>query len=155
MANIAQTVNVLQAMVLTDGPKMLLTPTYHVFEMYSVHQDATLVPAELTCADYELDGQKIPGISASCSKAKDGKLNLTLSNVNPATSAALAVELGGAGGRVTAARVLTADTMQAHNTFEKADAVKPAPFTAFKADGGVVTVELPAKSLVVLEIALD
>ena len=60
MANIAQTVNVLQAMILTDKAKILLTPTYHVFEMYSVHHDATLLPADLTCEDYRFGQQQIP-----------------------------------------------------------------------------------------------
>ena len=103
MANIAQTVNVLQAMILTDKEKMLLTPTYHVFEMYKVHQDATLLPAELTCADYRFGQQEIPGLSVSASRDKAGKIHVTLCNLNPNAPAEVACELEGARPRLSAA----------------------------------------------------
>ena len=86
MANIAQTVNVLQAMILTDKEKMLLTPTYHVFEMYSVHHDATLLPSDLTCEDYQLGEQTIPALNVSASRDKAGKIHVTLCNLDPNTA---------------------------------------------------------------------
>src|SRR5690606_16205400 len=64
MANLAQTINVLQAVILTEGEKMLLTPTYHVMEMYKVHQDAQLIPLHIKCGDYTFGDEKIPAISA-------------------------------------------------------------------------------------------
>ena len=84
MANIAQTVNVLQAMILTDKEKMLLTPTYHVFEMYKVHQDATFLPVELQSPDYTFGTEKIPMVSASATRAADGSaVHLSLANTSP------------------------------------------------------------------------
>ena len=83
MANIAQMINVLQAMILTDKEKMIVTPTYWVFEMYTVHQDATLLPSELQSADYEFGDKTIPAVSASASRDKDGKIHVTLCNLNP------------------------------------------------------------------------
>jgi alpha-N-arabinofuranosidase len=86
MANIAQTVNVLQAMILTDKEKMILTPTYHVFDLYRVHQDAVLLPIELRIEDYEHGGKKLPALSVSSSQAQDGSLNLSIVNAHPKTS---------------------------------------------------------------------
>lgn len=152
MANIAQTINVLQAMALTDGPKMLLTPTYHVFEMYTVHHDARRLPGQLQCADYEFDGAKIPGLQVSASKDKAGKIHVTLCNLNPNQPAQLACELKGAKARPISGRVLTAPQMTAHNTFDAPETVKPAPFSAFQATDAGFTTTLPAKSVVVLEL---
>jgi alpha-N-arabinofuranosidase len=83
MANIAQTVNVLQAVILTNETSIVRTPTYHVFDLYQPHKEATLIPYALECADYEQDDQSIPTLSVSCSKSEDGKLNITLVNVDP------------------------------------------------------------------------
>jgi alpha-N-arabinofuranosidase len=152
MANIAQTINVLQAMILTDKARMLLTPTFHVFEMYSVHQDATLLPSELTCADYKFGSQKIVGLSASASRDKAGKVHITLCNLNPNSSAELKCDLLGAKARSVSGRVLTANEMQAHNTFDAPESIKPAEFKDVKLTGEGLTATLPAKSVVVLEI---
>jgi alpha-L-arabinofuranosidase len=152
MANIAQTINVLQAMILTDKEKMLLTPTYHVFEMYAVHQDATLLPIEVQSADYAFGPDKIPAVNVSASKDKAGKIHLTLCNLNPNAVAEVTCEVQGAKAGRISGRVLTAATIQAHNTFENPDAVKPAGFTDFKAREGGFAVNLPAKSVVALEI---
>ena len=83
MANLAQMINVLQAVILTDKEKMLVTPTYHVFEMFTAHHDATLLPTDLTCADYAFASNKIPGLSASASRDKAGRMHVTLCNLNP------------------------------------------------------------------------
>jgi alpha-N-arabinofuranosidase len=152
MANIAQTVNVLQSMILTENEKMLLTPTYHVFEMYTVHQDATLLPSELTCADYALDTDKIPGLSASASRDKAGQVHVTLCNLNPNAAADLDCKLEGMKPSRVAGRVLTAPEMQAHNTFNQPDSVHPMGFTDFKQSDGGFSVRLPAKSVIVLSI---
>jgi alpha-N-arabinofuranosidase len=152
MANIAQTINVLQAMILTQGEKMILTPTYHVFDLYSVHHDATLLPAELQCVDYALAQEKIPGLSASASKDRDGRIHVSLCNLNPHAAAELTCELRGAKAAGLTGRVLTAEAMQAHNTFDDPLAVMPAQFTAFKVTDGGFTASIPAKSVVVLEV---
>ena len=152
MANIAQTVNVLQAMILTKEEKMVLTPTYHVFEMYKVHQDATMLPVELQCGDYQLGDEKIPSINVSASKDKSGKIHITLCNLNPTKSAELVCELQGARPSSISGRALTAGTMNAHNTFDNPEAVQPDAFDKFDFEGNILTVTLPSKSVVLLGI---
>jgi alpha-N-arabinofuranosidase len=152
MANIAQTVNVLQAMILTEGEKMLLTPTYHVFEMYTVHHDATLLPIELNCTDYVFGEDKIPSLNVSASKDRDGKIHITICNLDPENPAKLECELRGTKGKKVMARALTNENINAHNTFEKPDGVKPAVFNDAKIEGGILKTTLPAKSVVVFEI---
>jgi len=152
IANIAQMINVLQAMILTDKEKMLLTPTYHVFEMFNVNQGAKLLPTELTSPDYALDGQKIPAISASASRGPDGTVHLSLANTDPNRAVALACTLDGMTAKSVAGRVLTAPALNAHNTFSAPESVKPGPFAGAKLDGGKLSVELPAKSVVVLDL---
>ena len=83
MANLAQTVNVLQSLILTDKDKMLLTPTYHIFDLYKVHQDAKYLPVKLNSPDYELDGKKIPAVSISASQDASGKIHISLVNLDP------------------------------------------------------------------------
>ena len=152
MANIAQMINVLQAMILTDNEKMTVTPSYWVFEMDAVHHDATLLPSELQSVDYAFDGKTIPAVSASASRDQTGKIHVTLCNLNPNQSVEVPCELQGARARIISGRILTAPDMNAHNTFDQPDAVKPAEFNAFKVtDNGFVTT-LPAKSVVVLEV---
>lgn len=152
MANIAQTINVLQAMILTDKNKMILTPTYHVYEMYTVHHDARLLPADLTCADYEFNNAKVPGLNVSASRDQADKIHVSLSNLNPNTPAELTCELQGAKARNLSGRILTAPAMNAHNTFAQPDAVRPATFDGAKLTDTGFTATLPAKSVVVLEI---
>ncbi len=152
MANIAQMINVLQAMILTDNEKMTVTPSYWVFEMDTVHHDATLLPSELQSVDYAFGDKKIPAVSASASRDQTGKIHVTLCNLNPNQSVEVPCELQGAKAWKISGRILTAPEMNAHNTFDQPDAVKPAEFNAFKVtDNGFVTT-LPAKSVVVLEV---
>jgi len=152
MANIAQTINVLQAMILTDGPKMVRTPTFYVYQMFTPHHDATLLPSELTCAEYGCGEDKMPGLSASASRDKAGKIHVTLCNLNPNKPADLVIELVGKKVKPVSACVLTSEAMQDHNTFEHTNTVEPAAFNAFKPTGKGLIVALPAKSVVVLEL---
>ena len=152
MANIAQMVNVLQSMILTDGAKMILTPTYHVFEMYKVHQDAIFLPVELSTPDYRFGERTVPAVSASASRDKSGRIHLSLVNLDPHHDGQVTAKITGAAAKQITGRVLTAATMDAHNTFDKPEAVTPAPFNAFKLVGEEVAINLPAKSVVVLEI---
>jgi alpha-N-arabinofuranosidase len=154
MANIAQIVNVLQSMILTKGNQLILTPTYHVFKMFTVHQDATFLPSDLICEKYELDKDQIPAISSSSSIDKNGKIHLTLSNLNPKKEIKLDVFLKGkAFSKVNSATVLTAPEFNSVNTFEKPTVIAPAAFKNFKkvADSKL-EVNLPSKSVVVLEL---
>ncbi|HOK66197.1 MAG TPA: alpha-N-arabinofuranosidase [Anaerohalosphaeraceae bacterium] len=152
MANIAQTVNVLQAMILTEGNKMVLTPTYHVFEMYKVHQGGRLLPTELTCEDYGFNNQKVPALHVSASKGKDGAVYVSICNLNPNQPAPLNCNVEGFKIGSATGRVLTAETMQAHNTFEKPNTVKPAPLDGIQVKDGKISLTLPARSVSVLKI---
>jgi alpha-N-arabinofuranosidase len=152
MANIAQTINVLQSMILTEGPKMLLTPTYHVFEMYKVHQDATLLPAHMDCATYEMTNQKIPQLSVSASKSENGTINISLCNLHHGNDADLNCELRGTSASSVSGRILTSSSMSTHNTFKDPDKLVPSAFDGFKLAKNRLVIRLPAKSVAVLEI---
>ncbi len=151
MANIAQTVNVLQALVFTDGPKMVLTPTYWVFEMYKVHQDATLLPATLSCPDYVFEGNKLPALSASASLDKSGAVHISVVNIDPVKNDELTIDLRGRDFSSVSARILTGES-GAYNTFEDPDKVKPAEFKDLKLKKNVLVAKIPAKSVVVIEL---
>jgi alpha-N-arabinofuranosidase len=152
MANIAQTINVLQAMVLTEAEKMLLTPTYHVFEMYTVHHDATLLTTDLQSANYSFGEDGIPALSASASKDASGKIHISICNLDPKKPAKLDCELRGVKAKKVAGRILTAPAMHTHNTFDKPDVVQPTAFSDFTLNGDLLAATLPAKSVVVFEI---
>jgi alpha-N-arabinofuranosidase len=152
MANIAQTINVLQAMILTEEEKMILTPTYHVFEMYKVHHDAKLLPIEFQSIDYEFGDESVPMLDVSASRGKSDKIHLSICNLNPKNSAELACKLQGIEAKKISGRVLTADAMTAHNTFDNPQAVKPTAFDDFSLRDDILTVTLPSKSVTTLEI---
>jgi alpha-N-arabinofuranosidase len=152
-ANIAQMVNVLQAMILTQGDKMLLTPTYHVFEMYTVHHDAVLLPITVQSAGwYTIGADSIPAVSASASRDKAGVMHVTMSNLDPNQARTVSVDVRGARVSGATGRILTGPAMNSYNSFEKPDVVKPAPFTGASVSGSTLTVKLPARSVVVLEL---
>ena len=152
MANIAQTINVLQSVILTEGDKMILTPTYHVFEMYKVHQDATLLPMDLESAEYTYGESSIPQVSASASKNSDGVIHISLCNAHHESSATVDIELRGAAANKVSGRILTSDNMRDHNTFLEPDKVQPSTFDNFKLDEKGLSVTLPPKSVVVLAV---
>lgn len=152
MANIAQVVNVLQAMILTEGDKMIKTPTYHVFKMYSGHQDATYIPVSLSSEAYKVGDIAIPAVSGTAS-TKDGKVNVSLSNTNPHKAIKVTVDLGsGKVKKVNNGVVLTAPAFNAINTFDKADVVAPAAFKNYKLSKNTLEVTLPAMAVVNLEL---
>jgi alpha-L-arabinofuranosidase len=152
MANIAQIVNVLQAVILTDGPKMLLTPTYHVMEMYNVHQDATMLPITLQTADYQFGKEKLPAVSASASKDKNGAIHVSLTNIDANKALEVSINLRGTSASAVSGRVLASGKVQEHNTFDQPEKVKPVNFTGATLKNGVLTVKMPAASVVVLEV---
>lgn len=151
MANIAQTVNVLQAMVLTQNEKMLLTPSYHVFEMYTVHQDATMVPLDLQTERYELADYSVPALSVSASVDASEKLHITLSNASPHKDIVVKVFVRGMKVNRVQGRVLQAGTMNAHNTFENPNAVQPNAFNGAQVCEDGLELVMPKMSVVVLE----
>jgi alpha-N-arabinofuranosidase len=172
MANIAQTVNVLQAMILTDGADMLLTPTYHTFDLYTVHHDAELLDTELTCDQYDapegvpapapqrggfrgrgsMGRRGISSLSASASRDDSGTIHVTVCNLDPSNVKTLNIDLRGVTAKSVTGRVVTAPAINSYNTFDNKEVVKPATFTGASARNGAVTAKLPPRSVVMLEI---
>jgi alpha-N-arabinofuranosidase len=152
MSNIAQTVNVLQAVIFTDGDKMLLTPTYYVFEMYKVHQDAALIPLSFQSPQFEFQGKKIPAVSASASRDKQGKTHITFTNSNPNQDIEITIDLRGGKFAAVSGMVVTAKSLNAHNTFTAPETVKAVPFTGAKLNKDQLTVKLPSKSVVMVAL---
>jgi alpha-N-arabinofuranosidase len=152
MANIAQMVNVLQAIILTDKEKMLLTPTYHVFDMFQVFQGATSLPLQIDSPRYRAGGLSIPAISGSAARGADGKVHVSLVNLDPHHVINLRVALKGLAATAVKATLLTAATMDAHNTFEVPNLVHPVPYTDVTLDSGSLHVNVPAMSILTLEL---
>jgi len=133
---------VLQAMILTKGPQMILTPTYHVFHMFKPFQDATLLPTDL----------QAPGVSVSAARTSTGALAVALVNMDPRADVSVNLSINGAKAKTVKGEILTAAAMDAHNTFESPDAVKPARFNGAALKDSRLSVSLPAKSVVVLSL---
>jgi len=152
MANLAQTVNVLQSVILTDGEKMTVTPTYWVMEMYAVHHDAVRLPLDIRSDLYTLDGRSLPAVSASASRDGSGTIHISLVNIDPGHARDVDVDLRGASVGSVRGRVLASAHMQDHNTFEDPGRVKPADFSGARLDGSHVRVQLPPCSVVVLSL---
>ncbi|MBO4849894.1 MAG: alpha-N-arabinofuranosidase [Prevotella sp.] len=169
MANIAQVVNVLQSMILTDtkGPgHMVLTPTYHVFEMYKPFQEATFIPLDLQCKQMRVrhemnkamdetkdDGfRTLPLISASAARTTGGSTVISLANVSIDKASEVTVNLGNLKAKNVTGRILTSKSVADYNDFDHTDRVKPVPFKDAKLKKDQLTLKLPAKSIVVLEL---
>ena len=152
MANIAQMINVLQALILTDNEKIILTPTYLVYKMYKDFQDATFLSLEITSEKYKHDNDSVDAVSASCAITKDNIIILSLVNVNATKDIAVNCILNGIKPTNIAGEILTAETINAHNTFEEPNTVQIDKFSdvSVKA-GGAISVQLPSKSIVVLK----
>jgi alpha-N-arabinofuranosidase len=153
VANLAQMVNVLQAVILTKEDKMVLTPTYYVFRMFRVHQEAQQLNIDLRCEDYTYGERKIPAISASASVDKAGKIHISVANLNPNKEITLTCPVIGEKFSKVTGEVLTAGAMNAYNSFEKPETVKPSVFSGFKLADGILTITMPSKSVVVLELS--
>jgi alpha-N-arabinofuranosidase len=153
MTAIAQMVNVLQAMILTDGPKMVLTPTYHLFKMYVPFQDATRLPITFDAGTYRFGDVSLPRIDAIAARGKDSKLWIALTNVDPNAPAQIDAQITGIRAQTASGTVLTADRVDAINTYEKPNTVAPRPISA-RVQNGRITLTLPAKSVTVLSVAL-
>ncbi|MCE5326662.1 MAG: alpha-N-arabinofuranosidase [Planctomycetaceae bacterium] len=153
IANIAQTINVLQAVVLTEGKKMILTPTYHVFDMFQVHQDAAALNMAIESDNYVCQDVTVPAVSASASKDAAGKVHVSLCNLDADKAQEISGLVRGADGAKITGTVLTAPAINTCNTFDKPNAVKPQDFDGATLKAGKLTVKLPPRSVVVLEIA--
>src|SRR5690606_36774545 len=150
MANLAQTVNVLQAVILTDKEKMLLTPTYHVMHMYKVHQDNTLLPVNFDSPPYEYQGESLPAISISASRDGDGVVYFSLVNIDANKGHLVELQLGDLGVKALKGKILKSDRLQDFNSFEVPEKIKPIDFKTVQVNNGVALIELPPFSVLVL-----
>lgn len=153
MANIAQMVNVLQAVILTEGEQMLKTPTYHVFDLYRAHFDAALLHTNGSIGNYEFQNEGIPTLSWTASKSNNGRINLTITNVNAKQSQPVVIDIRGQNiHTVSSGRVLTAKKVNAINTFENPGSISLKNFEDYKLAANKLSLTLPSKSVVLLTI---
>ncbi len=152
LANLAQIINVLQAVILTEGNKMLVTPTYHVMEMYNVHHDAVMLPVTVNSPDYVLENEKLKALSVSASKDKDGVTHISVVNIDPNKEHTVTINVNGAGFTSISGKILKSEKMQDHNTFSNPDKIVPAVYNDAKLDGNKITMKLPGTSVVVLAL---
>ncbi|HEU5168087.1 MAG TPA: alpha-L-arabinofuranosidase C-terminal domain-containing protein, partial [Chitinophagaceae bacterium] len=152
MANIAQIINVLQAVILTNEEKLVLTPTYHVMEMYNVHQDAMMLPITITSADYKMGKEKLKAISASASKDKNGLTHISLVNIDANKAQTVSINISGASYTSVTGRILKSDKIQNYNSFEKPNNIVPVAYKDAKLNGNKLELTLPPFSVVVLEL---
>ncbi|MEZ4917851.1 MAG: alpha-L-arabinofuranosidase C-terminal domain-containing protein [Saprospiraceae bacterium] len=151
MANLAQAVNVLQAVILTDEEKMLLTPTYHVMKMYSVHQDATLIPLRFESPDYVFESRSLPAVSASASMDSEGKVHVSLVNIDAQKTQAIDLDVTALNLKKASGEILTASSLQAHNTFDKPNLIQTQKMNGVQLKNGMLHVEIPPFSVIVIE----
>ena len=153
MANIAQIVNVLQSMILTKDDEIVLTPTYHLFRMYNVHQDATFVPVDYSEGEIvSRSGRVMPDISVSASRDSEGKVHVSV--VNPVADREQTVTLcfDSLKPKHISAELLSAPSLQSYNDFGRKPEVVPVPFDALKKKGNTVTFTMPAASVITLAL---
>ncbi len=151
MANIAQMVNVLQAVILTEGERMALTPTYHVFDLYKVHQDATLIESYLDAGQAGEGAYTVPALHQSVSEDAAGNLHVTLANLSLDQAIDVDTTLVGKKAQAVSANILTG-AMDAHNTFDQPDAVTIQPFDGVSMDGDSIRFQIPPCSVMAIEI---
>ncbi|MBD1392705.1 alpha-N-arabinofuranosidase [Mucilaginibacter glaciei] len=152
MAALAQTVNVLQALILTDKEKMLLTPTYHIFDMYKVHQDAKYLDIKLKSPDYEVGGKSIPAVNVSASQDAAGKVHISLVNLNLTKAVTISTVLKDIKWIAVKGQVLTSANITDVNTFQQPNKLQLRAFTNAKKEGDKLVATIPAKSVVTLEL---
>ncbi len=152
MANLAQCINVLQAVILTHGDKMILTPTYYVMEMYNVHQNATQLPLVVKSEDYILGLGKLPAISASASRDKDGVTHISLVNIDPDHAHKISLNLDGKKFSSVKGNILVSAKVQDYNSFDEPGKIAPKEFSGANLKGNNISISLPAASVVVLAL---
>ena len=152
MAELAQTVNVLQALILTDKEKMLLTPTYHIFDLYKVHHDAQYLPIQLNSPAYTSGNEQIPAVNASASLDSTGVVHISLVNLNPTQKITVSTSLQEVKWKTVSGQIVTSAKVTDINTFEQPDKIHIEKFNGAKKQGDQLVAELPPASVVVLEL---
>jgi alpha-N-arabinofuranosidase len=151
MSNIAQMINVLQAMIMTDKEKMVLTPTYYVYKMYVPFQDATFLPVAFNAGTYVNGDISLPRVDAIAAKDATGKLWLAITNLDPNKAIEIDANVGGTSGKSAVGETLTAPKVDSVNTFDAPRTVVPRPVSVSVQDGKL-TVKLDPKSVSVLSV---
>jgi alpha-L-arabinofuranosidase len=151
-ANIAQMINVLQAMIMTDKEKMVLTPTYHVFKMYVPFQDATFIPVTFNAGTYTNGDITLPRVDAIVAKDPSGKFWLSLTNIDPNNAVEIEASLTGINANSATGETLTSPKVDSVNTSDAPNAVTPKPISA-KFQGGKLIIKLDPKSVTVVSVS--
>jgi len=151
-ANIAQMVNVLQAMIFTDKDRMLLSPTYHVFRLYLPFQDATFLPTTVSAGEYKHGAVTLPRVDAIAARDAQGKTWLAVANLDPNQSTQVVIDVSGTAFKRARGETLSAPRVDSVNTFDAPQTVAPKPYLA-KAAGKQLKLPLAPASLTV--VALD
>jgi alpha-N-arabinofuranosidase len=138
--------------ILTEEERLVLTPTYHVMEMYTIHHDAVLLPTEVRGPSYSSGTVSLPALSVSASRDREGIIHLSLVNIDPGRAQEVVVEVRGSSFTSAKGRVLKAARIQDHNTFAQPDKVTPANYTGFRVEGPTIRAQLPPCSVVVLAL---
>ncbi len=152
MANLAQAINVLQSLVLTDNEKMILTPTYYIFKMYKVHHDANWLQSTVTCSDYAFGDKTIPSISVSSSKDANGKVHVSITNIDPHNAISTSVFLNGIDVANASGQIITSSNYTDCNTFDNPNKIGIKPFNDFKVSKGSIVLNMPPLSVITIEI---
>jgi alpha-N-arabinofuranosidase len=152
MANLAQMVNVLQAVILTSREKIILTPTYHVMEMYNVHQDAIMIPVDLQNIFYKEEKDSLPAISVSASRDQQGLIHISLVNIDPEKTNEVRIHFEGPVSKLVSGRILQSARIQDHNSFEDPEKITPQSFSGAVMKGNEWLIKLPPASVVVLTL---
>jgi alpha-N-arabinofuranosidase len=153
MANIAQIVNVLQSVIRTKGPLMVKTPTYYIFQLYNVHQDAALIPIQLESEQYQYEGESIPAITSSASE-KNGIISITLTNANPNKDIPVTYKVGKPLKSV-AGKIVNSKKITDFNDFGKKEKVRTEDFSLYELNKQGIDLTLPAHSVVLIQIQTE
>jgi alpha-N-arabinofuranosidase len=151
MANLAQTVNVLQAVILTEEEKLILTPTYHVLKMYAVHQDAQLISVNFETPLFEKMGKSLPALSISASKDQNDQIHISLINIDDTKTHEVSLDVSQLGVSGFEGSILTSNAIQDYNDFDNPEVITPQPMKKIKVKNGRATIELPPFSVIVLK----
>lgn len=153
VANIAQMVNVLQAIIFTNKEKIMLTPTYYVFDMYKVHQDAILLPMEITSPEYSRMGRSLKSISCTASINKEGEIHVSFVNIDPSNEIEVICNIKESKtSKINNGKIITGKEIGTFNTFEKPYEIKMEDFKNTTYKKGILKVKIPAKALVTIEL---
>jgi len=152
MANLAQIANVLQSLILTSGDSLLLTPTYWVFDLFKVHQDAHSLVVKFNSPDYVYNGAKIQAVNVSASRDSLGAIHISLVNIDPSKTITVHTSLENLISKAFTGQILTSGRFTDINTFAQPGKIKPAVFNGAKKEGSELVVTLPPKSVVLLEL---